>query len=404
MLSQPILTGGGLMALAGAAIAAFVRLSTRVVTRRLVPRMPDEAAARPRTGPGRQRIVILGSAPLALEILAEIERSGSRRWEVVGLVTDAPAESLEVPCPLLGRVDQLTEILDVAAPHRVVVALRERRGRFPVRQLLDARLKNIRIVPGEEFYERLTGKVAIESFTPGGFLFSSDFRWSRIRPTHGRLMSVIFAMSALVLLFPLIALIALAIKLDSPGPVFFVQERVGMRGRRFKLIKFRTMRPVVSETSVWVRDNGHRITRIGRWLRKFRLDELPQLVNLLRGEMNLVGPRPHPACNLMLITTVARNAPDRGLEIPYYALRTLIPPGITGWAQVRYGYANGIEEEVEKLKYDLFYVKHLSLKLDLRILLETVKVVLLGQRSESAGSGSGQSSTDDDEAGSPRAA
>jgi exopolysaccharide biosynthesis polyprenyl glycosylphosphotransferase len=399
MLSQPILTGGGLMALAGAAIAAFVRLSTRVVTRPAAPR----ASAPPRRRPVRQRLVILGSAPLALDIVQEIGKSGSRRWQVVGLVTDAPHESLDVPCPLLGRVDQLAEILEVAAPHRVVVALRERRGRFPVRQLLDARLKNIVIVPAEEFYERLTGKVAIESFTPGRFLFSNDFGWSRIRPTHGRVMSLIFAFSALVLLFPLLALIALAIKLDSPGPVFFVQERVGLRGRRFQLIKFRTMRPVDSETSVWVRDNGHRITRVGRWLRKFRLDELPQLVNLLRGEMNLVGPRPHPACNLMLITTVARNASDRGIEIPYYSLRTLIPPGMTGWAQVRYGYANGIEEEVEKLKYDLFYVKHLSLKLDLRILFETVKVVLLGQRSESAGSDPGHTSTDD-EAGSPRAA
>src|SRR5262245_23960938 len=209
MLTHPALAGGGLLAgIAAAAIAAFVRLSTRA-SRRTATETP-----RPGRRPARQRLVILGSAPLGLEIIDEIERRRWSPWEVVGLVTDAAREELDLPCPLLGRVDQLTEILDVAAPHRVVVALRERRGRFPVRQLLDARLKNIVIVPAEEFYERLTGKVAIESFTPGRFLFSNDFRWSRIRPTHGRVVSVASALAALVLLFPLIVVIALAIKLD----------------------------------------------------------------------------------------------------------------------------------------------------------------------------------------------
>jgi lipopolysaccharide/colanic/teichoic acid biosynthesis glycosyltransferase len=173
----------------------------------------------------------------------------------------------------------------------------------------------------------------------------------------------------LIVCAPVFAAIALAIKLESAGPVFFVQERVGLYGRRFRLFKFRTMLPVSGQTSEWERDNHDRITRVGRWLRKFRLDELPQFINVLRGEMNLVGPRPHPVSNSDLFIA----------NIPYYSLRCLVRPGVTGWAQVRYGYANGLEEEIEKMRYDLFYIKHLSFELDLRILFETVKLVLFGR-------------------------
>jgi len=153
-----------------------------------------------------------------------------------------------------------------------------------------------------------------------------------------------------------------------------------MNGRRFKLIKFRTMHPVSQKTSEWAKDNSDRITRVGRWLRKFRLDELPQFVNILRCDMNLVGPRPHPASNFELLVLVSRNAPEHGEVIPYYSLRSLVRPGVTGWAQVRYGYANDLEEEIEKMRYDLYYIKHQSLWLDLRILFDTVKIVLAGSR------------------------
>ena len=171
------------------------------------------------------------------------------------------------------------------------------------------------------------------------------------------------------MLAPLLALIALAVKLDSAGPVFFVQDRVGLGGRRFSLIKFRTMHPAAGKTSEWVCDNGDRVTRLGRYLRKFRLDELPQLINVIRGEMNLVGPRPHPVTNFELFRQ----------NIPYYSLRAAVRPGLTGWAQVRQGYANGLEEETEKMRYDLYYIKHMSAWLDLRILARTVKTVLCGR-------------------------
>jgi len=177
-----------------------------------------------------------------------------------------------------------------------------------------------------------------------------------------------------VVVAPLIGVIALAVKLDRRGPVFFRQERIGLHGRRFSLIKFRTMRPVATEISAWVRDNEDRITRFGRFLRKFRLDELPQFVNVLRGDMNVVGPRPHPVVNYELFAR----------EIPYYALRAAVRPGVTGWAQVRYGYANDLEEETEKMRYDLYYVKHLSVWLDLRIIVDTVKVVVFGLGSKAA--------------------
>jgi lipopolysaccharide/colanic/teichoic acid biosynthesis glycosyltransferase len=205
-------------------------------------------------------------------------------------------------------------------------------------------------------------------------VFAKGFRVARGHAAIGRALSLAAAAVAVLLLAPLMGLIALAVKVDSRGPVFFRQERIGRHGKRFSLIKFRTMRPVTAEVSAWVRDNADRITRVGRWLRKFRLDELPQFFNVLRGDMNLVGPRPHPVVNYELFTR----------EIPYYALRAAVRPGVTGWAQVRYGYANNLEEETEKMRYDLYYVKHLSIWLDLRILVDTVGVVVTGLGSMSA--------------------
>ena len=222
---------------------------------------------------------------------------------------------------------------------------------------------------GVTVYERLSGKLAIESLIPSALVFSDDFRKSRLDVALGRALSVAISMVGLVALAPLFGLIALAIKIDSRGPVLFVHERVGLNGRPFPLLKFRTMQPVDGKTSEWVRDNSDRITRVGWWLRRFRLDELPQFINILRGEMNLVGPRPHPVSNLELFKA----------NIPYYSLRGVVRPGVTGWAQVRFGYANDLHEEIEKMRYDLFYIKHMSLEFDVRILLETVKIVLFGR-------------------------
>jgi lipopolysaccharide/colanic/teichoic acid biosynthesis glycosyltransferase len=231
----------------------------------------------------------------------------------------------------------------------------------------------------EDVYERLTGKIAMDTLTPSRIIFSDDFRPSAVTLAAARAISLLVVAVGLIALAPLLGLIALAIKLDSRGPVLFIQDRIGMAGEPFRFMKFRTMHPARDSRSEWACDNSHRITRVGRWLRKFRLDELPQLINVLRGDMNLVGPRPHPRTNFEMFALVARNAPECGGQIPYYSLRSMIRPGITGWAQVRYRYANDLDEEMEKMRYDLYYVKHLSVWLDLRILFETVKVVLLGE-------------------------
>jgi exopolysaccharide biosynthesis polyprenyl glycosylphosphotransferase len=257
---------------------------------------------------------------------------------------------------------------------RIVVALgeRERADAMPV--LLEARGRGIRVEDAVDVYERITGKLAIEVLPAANLVFGKGFRVARGHAAIGRAMSLVAAAVGLVIVAPLMAVIALAVKLDSRGPVFFRQDRVGYHGKRFSLIKFRTMRPVPAEVSAWVRDNADRITRVGRLLRKFRLDELPQFLNVLRGDMNLVGPRPHPVVNYELFTR----------EIPYYALRAAVRPGVTGWAQVRYGYANDLVEETEKMRYDLYYVKHLSFWLDLRILIDTVGVVVSGLGSVAA--------------------
>jgi exopolysaccharide biosynthesis polyprenyl glycosylphosphotransferase len=323
-----------------------------------------------------ERVLVIGGGPLADQVVSAIEARHGARQQVIGLVDDG--EGLP-RAGYVGRVERLREVVEQTRPDRVIVALRSRRGRMPLRALLDLRVSGVVVEDGAEVYERLTGKIAIEALTPTSVIFCKEFRPRRRDLALARALSQPFVAAALVAVTPLLALVALAVKLDSPGPVFFLQERVGRGGRRFKLIKFRTMRPERRVNSEWARDHGDRLTRVGRWLRRFRLDELPQLVNILKGDMNLVGPRPHPVSNLPLFVLVMRNAPSCGEPIPYYALRWMVRPGLTGWAQVRYQYANDLEEEVEKMRHDLYYIKHMSVWLDLRILFETVKTVVFGR-------------------------
>jgi exopolysaccharide biosynthesis polyprenyl glycosylphosphotransferase len=329
-----------------------------------------------RTRPYAQTVLLLGGGRLARMLADEIAARPHLRW-AVGVVTDGlpPASGVSpYRYPVLGGLDRLGRILDGVRPQRIVVTLPERRRAEVMPVLLEARGRGILVEDAVDVYERITGKLAIEALPPASLVFSKGFRVSRGPALLGRALSLAVATVALVVAAPLIGLLALAVKLDSRGPVFFRQDRIGLHGRRFPLVKFRTMRPVAAELSVWVRDNEDRITRVGRVLRKFRLDELPQFWNVLRGDMNLVGPRPHPVVNYELFAR----------EIPYYALRAAVRPGVTGWAQVRYGYANDLAEETEKMRYDLYYVKHLSVWLDLRILFDTVKVVVFGLGSTAA--------------------
>jgi exopolysaccharide biosynthesis polyprenyl glycosylphosphotransferase len=320
--------------------------------------------------------------PMAEQLVQEIEARPGSRHIVIGVVDDAPVSApRSVRCPLLGPMSRLAEIVEEVRPDRVLVALGERRRRTPVRALLESCVaQGITVEDAREFYERLAGKVAVDTLTPTSIVFSKTFGPSRLHQVFARTLSVVAAVLGLIVLWPLLAVIALAIKLDSAGPMLFVQERIGAHGRPFRLLKFRTMHPAGRRSSEWECDNRDRVTRVGKWLRAFRLDELPQFINILRGEMNLVGPRPHPVSNFELFTLVARNLNDlTGSAVGYYTLRSMVRPGITGWAQVKYQYANNLEEELEKLKYDLYYLKHASAALDLSILVQTVTVLFSGR-------------------------
>jgi lipopolysaccharide/colanic/teichoic acid biosynthesis glycosyltransferase len=327
----------------------------------------------------RQRVLILGATPLARELVREIQERWASRFTLVGVVDDdAVGGGAWNGCVTVGPTSRLASLIATMRPHRVVVALVDRRGRTPVRALLEACVPaGVLVEDAVELYERLTGKIALESLRPSDILFSRAFRPSRAHRAGARAASLLIAVIGLILLAPLMAIIALAIKLDSPGPVLFRQARAGEGRRPFTLLKFRTMRVVETSCSEWARDNGDRVTRVGGWLRALRLDELPQFVNILRGEMNVVGPRPHPMTNLALFTLVSGNLNEvPGAAIGYYGLRAVVKPGLTGWAQVRYGYANGLDEEIEKLRYDLYYIKHATPWLDARILWRTLRLLV----------------------------
>jgi exopolysaccharide biosynthesis polyprenyl glycosylphosphotransferase len=316
----------------------------------------------------RWRVVILGGGPLALRIAQEIETSGRLHAEPAGMVDDRPPQG---PWPWLGRLDRLKDIVDRVHPNHIVVALEDRRGHLPLAQLLESRARGVLVEDALAVYERLTGKMAIEALTPGALIMTKGFRNDPTSEKVARLVSVMAAIVGLLLLVPLFAVIALAIKLDSRGPILFFQDRAGKNGQSFGLWKFRTMHPADVHRSEWVQDNFDRITRLGRVLRRFRIDELPQLVNILRGEMNLVGPRPHPMSNQEVFME----------RIAYYGLRSTVRPGVTGWAQIQYGYANNIDQETEKMRYDLYYIKNRSLWLDFTIIVRTFAIMLLGSGS-----------------------
>jgi exopolysaccharide biosynthesis polyprenyl glycosylphosphotransferase len=320
--------------------------------------------------PKASRVLILGSGPMAWKLIEEIEAPRSPRYTVAGIVSDEqPDPDSADAARWLGPSDQLSDIAQRVQPTRIVVAVADRRDRLPLQPLLESRVRGIVVEDAIDFYERLTGKVAIEALRPSVLIMSKGFRNHGLAEIVARVVSMVIAAIGLVLVAPLLAALALAIKIDSRGPVFFVQPRAGHDGRPFGLVKFRTMHPATETRSEWVLDNLDRITPIGRWLRRFRLDELPQLVNVLRGEMNLIGPRPHPTSNHAVFVD----------DIAYYGLRNSVRPGVTGWAQVRYGYANNLEEETEKMRYDLFYIKNRSIWLDMRILFETVGIIIFGQ-------------------------
>jgi lipopolysaccharide/colanic/teichoic acid biosynthesis glycosyltransferase len=253
---------------------------------------------------------------------------------------------------------------------RVVLSLSERRGGTPISQLLRLKFVGMKIEEAHDMYERTTGRILLDHLSPSWLFLADGFRQPRLVLATKRVTDIVISAVALVLTLPVMAMVALAVLVESGSPVLFRQQRIGRNGRPFEILKFRSMRnDRPTKIASWTSDQDPRITRVGRFIRKFRLDELPQLINVLRGDMSLVGPRPEQPSLAQMLEE----------QIPYYGQRHSLRPGITGWAQVKYGYGGTIEQNKIKLEHDLFYIKHLSMPLDLAIIFETGKVLLSGR-------------------------
>jgi sugar transferase (PEP-CTERM system associated) len=292
-------------------------------------------------------------------------------YRLVGFVREADDVPTVRQHDILGSPKDIDRIVRSRHVDRIVVGLSDRRGRLPVEQLLRAKLSGVRVEDATTTYERLTGKILIDDLKPSWLIFSDGFRASRWTRFIKRMLDLSFSILLGLVTAPLMLLTAIAVKLESTGPAIYRQKRVGESGRVFLIYKFRSMRADAEQAGqpVWARDKDERVTRVGRFIRVTRLDELPQLWNVMRGDMSFVGPRPERP---FFVEQLAR-------EIPFYMQRHAVKPGLTGWAQVKYRYGSTIEDAMEKLRYDLYYIKHLSVFFDLTIALDTVKVILFGK-------------------------
>jgi sugar transferase (PEP-CTERM system associated) len=316
-----------------------------------------------------ERLLIVGTGPAARRVARLILDQHEYPYELVGFIDEDPAmvgRSVVNP-RVLGTPADIERIVREYGVGRIVVGLADRRGRLPIDELLSAKLAGVRVEDPETVFERLTGKILLDDLKPSWLIFSDGFRARRLTRLVKRSLDVALATVGLAIASPLVLLTALAVRLESEGPVLYAQDRVGEHGRVFTLYKFRSMRVDAEQgTPVWATEGDDRVTRIGRFLRLSRLDELPQLWNVLRGDMSFVGPRPERPFFVEQLAEV----------IPYYRQRHAVKPGVTGWAQVRYRYGSSIEDAREKLRYDLYYIKHLSIVFDLTIVFDTVKVIV----------------------------
>ena len=324
-----------------------------------------------------QNIILLGSGGLAQNIFNEIKNRKDSGYTIAVNVQDSlenldfSYEQGQTETICKKDYDGLCELADELDIKKVIVALKERRGALPLKELVKCRVKGIDVIEGTSFYEMLAGKLIVDQINPAWIIFSEGFYKSRTKRFFKRSTDLIISLAMLILFSPLILVTAILIKIDPTGPVLFSQERVGKNKKPYMLYKFRSMVEDAEKQSgpVWASDNDKRITRIGSVIRKWRIDEIPQLWNVLKGDMSFVGPRPE------------REFFVKQLEeaIPYYGERFSVKPGITGWAQVCYRYGASVDDAVEKVNYDLFYIKNMSSFMDLMIVLRTIKIVLFGK-------------------------
>jgi sugar transferase (PEP-CTERM system associated) len=315
----------------------------------------------------RERVYVLGWGDRAERLVNGLRTRTALGLEVVGWSGDISGDLTReaVASDLLSRAQQKKGV------HRVIVAMPDRRNTLPVAELLNLRLAGVRVEEATSWLEKITGRIEVEQLYPSWLIFAEGFRFSTAFRLVRRAVNFSVALLGLILTLPLLPFIVLAVKLDSRGPALYRQQRVGRGGEVFYCYKFRTMRvDAEADTgATWATDDDPRITRVGKFLRTSRLDEIPQLWCVLRGDMHFVGPRPERP---EFVENLSK-------DIPYYSVRHIVRPGITGWAQVKYKYGNTLEDAREKLQYDLFYIKNASLGLDLLIIFQTVKIVLLGR-------------------------
>jgi sugar transferase (PEP-CTERM system associated) len=321
----------------------------------------------------RERLLLVGTSEAAVALARELYGRRDLGVDIVGFIDPDPAR---VGAPVLnpgviGTIEDIPAIVRARAVDRVVVSLADARGKLPMDKLLEMKLDGVAFDHLPSVYEQYTGKIAVDNLRPSWLIFSEGFKKSRIQMTLKRLLDVAGASIGLVLAAPVMCLAALAIKLTSSGPVLYHQARVGLRGRVFTVHKFRSMHVDAEKQTgaVWATANDNRVTAVGRFLRRARLDELPQLWNVLRGDMSIVGPRPERP----------EFVADLSRGIPFYGQRHVVRPGLTGWAHVCYTYAASVEDALEKLQYDLFYIKNMSFGFDIFVVAKTVKTVLLGR-------------------------
>lgn len=319
--------------------------------------------------PPPRRVLVIGTGPTGISLVREIIRRPELNLSVVGFLDERGeniGKSLVNP-RIIGGVAELDEVATREKVDLVVLSLAERRGNMPVRQLLDLKFAGIGVEDAHSVWEQISGRIPIEHLSPSWLILSDGFRKPRILMAVKRTIDFLAALVGLVLFMPIMMITAVAIWIETGSPILFRQERTGMRGRPFQMLKFRSMAQDAEKNGPrWASDGDLRITRVGNFIRKFRFDEFPQFINVLRGDMSLVGPRPERPvfCEIL----------ER--EISLFAQRHSTRPGITGWAQVKYRYGASVEEAKTKLEYDLFYIKHKSILMDLAILFETAKVLL----------------------------
>lgn len=319
------------------------------------------------------KVLIIGSGELAKKIGADIYTSQVYGFDLVGFIDDNPAmlgTSIVNP-GVIGGYGDIARISDNNRIDRIIIALADRRAKLPMSALLECKLRGIAIEEGETFHERATGKIPLDHLKPSWMVFSDGFKSLRSRKILKRVIDLMLSVTVFALTIPLMLIAAAAIKLESRGPLIFRQQRVGENGRLFNVYKFRSMREdAESKTGpIWADSADTRVTKVGNIIRKLRIDELPQLVNVIKGDMSFVGPRPERPYFVDKLKEV----------IPYYEMRTVVKPGITGWAQIKYPYGASVKDSLEKLQYDIYYIKNMSPLLDAIIVLMTVKVVLTGR-------------------------